>query len=212
LWKGREHTLDLGRLVPGGARLDLRQEEARRHAHHEIIRHVTQTGASALEKDALAARLAAELGIDHEHLIHKRMLHVMSSREVKELAAKGVDFQLHTHRHRTPLDRELFLREIDENRQHIRELVGYDACHFCYPSGRYRSQFLPWLREAGVESATTCDTGMAEAKTEPLLLPRIVDGGQLTPIEIEGWVSGASAFLPRRVARWWLYDEDGDFA
>jgi hypothetical protein len=53
---------------------------------------------------------------------------------------------------------------------------------------------------------------MAESRTEPLLLPRIVDGGHLTPIEIEGWVSGASAFLPRRVARWWPYGEDGDFA
>ena len=201
VWKGRERVLDLGRLVPGASAIDLRTASARQRAHQQIITHVTRTRATAQEKDALAGRLAGELGVDYEPLIQRRLLHVMSRKEVSELAGKGIDFQLHTHRHRTPLDHDLFLREIDDNRRHIRQLVGYDASHFCYPSGRYRLQFLPWLREAGVESATTCVTGMADARTEPLLLPRIVDGGQLTPIEIEGWLSGASAFLPRRISR-----------
>jgi peptidoglycan/xylan/chitin deacetylase (PgdA/CDA1 family) len=211
LWKGREKSLELGRLIPQAGAVDLRDPRKRRRAHQSIIDHVTRAGASARDKDALAARLAGELGVDYDAMIRERILHVMSRPEVIELAGKGVDFQLHTHRHRTPLNRELFLREIDDNRRHIRELLGYDASHFCYPSGMYRRQFLPWLREAGVESATTCDTGMADSHSEPLLLPRIVDGGQLSPIEIEGWLSGASAFLPRR-SRSWSYEDEGDYA
>src|SRR6185436_11655546 len=99
----------------------------------------------------------------------------MSAREISELASQGVDIQLHTHRHRTPRERELFLREIEDNRKSIRNFTGKAASHFCYPSGDYDPAFLPWLKEAGVVSATTCETGLASRQCDPLLLPRMLD-------------------------------------
>ena len=52
------------------------------------------------------------------------------------MARAGIDFQLHTHRHRTPLDRDRFVGEIRENRAVVEEMTGSnERVHFCYPSG-----------------------------------------------------------------------------
>jgi len=46
-----------------------------------------------------------------------------------------------------------------------------------------------------VISATTCDTGIADASSNPLLLPRLVDTSGRTDLEFEGWLTGASKFI-----------------
>ena len=153
---------------------------------------------SAEEKDAFAASLAAHLQVDYQGLIEQRTMHNLTADEVGKLADGGVDVQLHTHRHRTPLDRQLFLREIEDNRKSIREMSGRNPTHFCYPSGVYDLKFLPWLREAGVISATTCESGFASRSSNQLLLPRFLDNATLSPIEFESWLTGVSAALPQR--------------
>jgi peptidoglycan/xylan/chitin deacetylase (PgdA/CDA1 family) len=125
-------------------------------------------------------------------------MHNLTADEVSMLAAGGIDVQLHTHRHRTPMDHQLFLREIEDNRKSIQEMTGTAASHFCYPSGRYHRAFLPWLKEAGVVSATTCERGFASRSSDQLLLPRLLDSNTLSPIEFEGWLTGVSALLPSR--------------
>jgi peptidoglycan/xylan/chitin deacetylase (PgdA/CDA1 family) len=117
------------------------------------------------------------------------------------LAADGADIQLHTHRHRAPLDRELFLREIADNRHSIQAMTGLRPSHFCYPSGVYDLRFLPWLRESDIISATTCETGFASRSSNQLLLPRFLDNAALSSIEFESWLTGVSAALPRRRER-----------
>jgi peptidoglycan/xylan/chitin deacetylase (PgdA/CDA1 family) len=118
----------------------------------------------------------------------------MKPEEVAELARKGLDIQLHTHRHRMPRDRDLFVRELVDNRRFIREMTGSDATlrHFCYPSGDYAAEFLPWLREQDVVSATTCKSGLASPEEDPLLLPRVIDTCGLNEQEFESWLSGVS--------------------
>jgi len=96
----------------------------------------------------------------------------------RRLAAERVDIQLHTHRHRTPMDRQLFLREIEDNRKSIEQMTGKSASHF-YP-------------------ATTCELGLASRSSEQLLLPRFLDSATLSPSEFESWLTGVSAALPRR--------------
>jgi peptidoglycan/xylan/chitin deacetylase (PgdA/CDA1 family) len=123
----------------------------------------------------------------------------MTRDEAADVARDGIAVELHTHRHRTPNDHTLFLREIRENRERIEQIRGGTPRHFCYPSGIYRSEFLPWLREAGITTATTCDPGLASPRSEPLLLPRLVDTSFLSPLDVEGWMTGMSAFfLPRK--------------
>jgi len=125
----------------------------------------------------------------------------MTRDEAAEIARNGIDIELHTHRHRTPNDRALFLREIVDNRERIERIRDGVARHFCYPSGVYRPEFLPWLREAGVTTATTCDPGLASRRSDPLLLPRLVDTSFLSPLDVEGWMTGMSGFfMPRKAS------------
>lgn len=196
LWKARnaalpqrlEVTPELAIDRAGGPAAALAAIEA-----HVAARRLPVSG-----RDELAEALARALGLDYAALIERRILQLMRPAEIAAAAAQGADVQLHTHRHRTPLDRALFLREIDDNRRRLREITGREANHFCYPSGVTHPDFLPWLRERGVETATTCVPGLASAVDDPLLLPRVVDHCNLSEIEIESWMTGVSQFLIRR--------------
>ena len=198
LWKGRQEVLDLRAITGEESRLDLRDPAAQGKALAEITAFARARKLSAEEKDALLASLAAQLRVDYDALIAESIMHNVTPDEVKQLARGGIDVQLHTHRHRTPMDRQLFLREIEDNRQSIQKMTAKHAEHFCYPSGVYDLAFLPWLKESGVVSATTCETGFASRRSNPLLLPRVLDNPQLSAIEFESWLTGISAALPRR--------------
>ena len=144
------------------------------------------------------ARVAERLKIDYEDLCARRILHVMNPEEVASVAAGGIDIQLHTHRHRVSIRRERFLREIEENRACIERNSPAPLRHFCYPGGFHLPQFSGWLADGGVISSTTCEAGLASSSTDPLLLPRLVDHANLTPLEFRAWISGFASLLPRR--------------
>ncbi|MCI0336805.1 MAG: polysaccharide deacetylase family protein [Acidobacteria bacterium] len=198
IWKRRDLILDLKELTGQSVKLDLSKADARDKANVEILGFARREKLSGIEKDLLAAKLAKQLKVDYEYLLANRILHLLKPDEVRELAASGADIQLHTHRHRTPMDRQMFYQEIEDNRSSIREMTGYSGSHFCYPSGIHTPAFLPWLKEMGVISATTCDPGLASQNSDSLLLPRFVDTSLQSPIEFEGWLTGVAASLPRR--------------
>ena len=198
LWRGRSGAINLQPLTGRAESVNLATESGRATVWQALQTHVREQKLSGEEKDALAGELARSVGVDYEELCERKLLHRMTDAEAREIAAHGVDIQLHTHRHRVPQEKALLQQEIHDNRRYIRELTGQEANHLCYPSGVYHTAGLPWLREAGVISATTCDLGLAHADSNPLLLPRFLDSSTLSPIEFEGWLSGLSSFLPRR--------------
>lgn len=200
LWKGRGNPAEACRkLLEIETSIDLSTRTGRESVFTSIRAFTQEKNLSAQEKDQLLRDLARSLQVDYGAIESKRILHLMTPAEVNALLSSGiVDMELHTHRHRTPSDRGLFLREIRENRKRIEEIAGRPAFHFCYPSGVHKPEFLPWLKEEKVRSATTCEPGFATRETNPLLLPRLVDVSTLAPIEFEGWLCGASAFLPAR--------------
>lgn len=195
-WKAGGGTLD-GRPFGIEETFDLSR---RARAVEAFDRFGYQRSFSAAQKDALAAAVAERLGIDYAALRRRRILQLMSAAQLAEIARAGVDLELHTHRHRTPLDEALFIREIRDNREAIRRYSGQSASHFCYPSGVYRGEFLPWLDREGVISATTCDIGLASPATHRLLLPRLLDTPGVSQREFEGWLAGVSAWLPHRAS------------
>ncbi len=131
----------------------------------------------------------------------RRLLALMRPEELADLPRRGIDVQLHTHRHRVPEDRELFLREIRDNRRALVEcgIAEPGLNHFCYPSGVHRRQFLPWLAEAGIQAAVTGSAGLVSPQTHPFLLPRFVDTLLTSDMEFEGWTSGLRHFLRRPI-------------
>ena len=198
LWKGRNATLDLRAITGQEGRFELSSSATRNTVCNYLVEFSEQQKLTIEEQDALTAKLAHQLKLDYEALCAKRILHLLAPEEVGQLAAEGVDSQLHTHRHYSPLNRGLFYREIEENRNSIQGMTGSSATHFCYPSGTFGAAFLPWLEDLNVCSATTCEPGLAARDSHRLLLPRLVDHTLLSPIEFEGWLTGASAVFPRR--------------
>lgn len=198
LWKGRNGQLDFRETTGQELSVDLSDDGRRAAAVTSLREFAREQGLSAEEKDSMVASIAARLKIDYDALCARRLLRILSPDEVKLLAAEGVDIQLHTHRHRVPHERSLFLREINDNRNSIQKMTDSLPSHFCYPSGVYDRAFLPWLEDAGIVSATTCDVGFASRQSHPLMLPRLLDTSGLSDIEFQGWLSGVSAVLPRR--------------
>jgi len=195
MWKARgQGAVDLKELgVPQA--VALASAEARQVAVDQLVAWADGQNISGTQKNDIAARLARRLNIDYKSLVARRILQLMNQTEVRQLAEAGVDFQLHTHRHRMPLSEELFRREISENREQISQATAGAGRHFCYPSGAYRPEFFNWLMAEDIVSATTCDTGIATPQSNPLLLPRLVDTSGRTDLEFESWVTGIGHFL-----------------
>jgi len=190
MWKVRNRgTADLSEFGVSH-RLALASAEARQAATTEIVQWAERQHLTGQQKDEVAAALARRLGIDYPELCAKRILQLMNREEVKQLSEAGIDFQLHTHRHRAPLEEELFRREIRDNRDWIESATGGVGKHFCYPSGVYRPEFLPWLAAEQIISATTCESGLATRSDNPLLLPRLVDTTGRSDLEFESWANG----------------------
>lgn len=198
LWKSRDKVIADGSMVGIPGPLDVRTEKSRVRIVRNLIENSDRENRTGSQKDEIAARLAALLGVDYGALKAKRILQLMNEGELREIASEGIDLQLHTHRHRTPEDEFLFRREIRDNRSVLEQLDLPKPVHFCYPSGVYRQSFLPWLRKEDVSSATTCDAGLAESASDPLLLPRYVDHHLRAQIEFESWIAGIGSFLALR--------------
>jgi peptidoglycan/xylan/chitin deacetylase (PgdA/CDA1 family) len=140
-------------------------------------------------------KVARTLEVDWQEVLRSRILHLMTTDEVAAVALAGADVQLHTHRHRTPRDEATFRFEITENRRVIEQLTQRSATHFCYPSGDYDPVYFPWLRDMGVQSATTCETGLATNSDNPLLLPRYIDTMGQSELMFRSWLAGTGQLL-----------------
>lgn len=197
LWKARGKQVRWPEVFGTGDAIELagRGMDAARRRMRD---HPDERGLSGAGKDALLCQLAERLGIDYESILQRRLLHIMSLDEARELAARGVDFQLHTHCHRVSLDKESLALDIRRNRECLLRIQSAEPVHFCYPSGVCRREFLPWFREWNIASATTCRLGLASRRSDPLLLPRLLDGGGVTEEEFVGWLSGFAALFPSR--------------
>ena len=200
IWKGRNSGADLAPLCESPVPLPVAGDADRKRTRKALHDFATARKLSAAEKNAFVTRVAASLGVDYDDIMARDVMAIMTPDAVRGLPADLVDVQLHTHRHRTPRDAALFAREIEDNAAEIRTLRGEDATldHFCYPSGVYYGEFLPWLREQGVRYATTCLPDLATRDTEPLLIPRFVDAMTQPAVVFEAWASGFAALMPRR--------------
>lgn len=140
--------------------------------------------------------LATALGVDLASTVVPEAFRLMTPEEARRLPALGVEIGLHTHRHRFPVDDlEVCRREIEDNKRFLRDEVGVDATHFCYPSGVYSNRQWEVLSQCGVLSATTCDTGMVRATDSPFGLKRFLDGESVDDIEFEAELSGFAELL-----------------
>lgn len=196
LWKGRHRQqLEWPEVFAATVALD---EPGREQAAAAIKQFALSRKFSGLQKDELLARLAERVGVDYQDLCRRRVLHLITPEEAKDLAARGVDLQYHTHRHRVYRSRARMFQELQDNRQRLIQYTPHEPRHFCYTGGFYLPEYVGYLKEYGILSATTCNGGMCTAQTNPLLLPRLVDTPGLTDLEFRAWLTGTAEWLPMR--------------
>ena len=201
LWKSPQQTFD-GRDIPGlGEQYPLGTVDERQQIAQRVIDALLRADSSEARRDDVARLVTERAGLDYVALRDSRLLTLLRPEELQALAADGIDFQLHTHMHRSPEDPQDFVRDVLLNQERLQAMTGSRGTHFCYPSGNYRHGYFAALREHGIESATTCDPGLATPDTDPLLLPRFVDTDEVSPVVFESWVTGLAARLPRRTRR-----------
>ena len=201
LWQRRDRVLD-GRGIPGlgDAAYRLNDEKERDRIVSGVNSALARLQYTKTAKDELVRSIAERLDVAFDDLLARRVLTLLNPSEVASLAGQGVDFQLHTHRHRSPNDGPLLVREIRDNRERIEAMTGRPAIHFCWPSGVYWREQLDTLSAEGVTTATTCDPALATRATHPLLLPRFVDTSMIDETTFTSWLNGPAAWMSHRSA------------
>ena len=195
LWKGRGRPLQLDEPA---LNVRLESENERLAAFWRIYQTAKNCGWTAATKEEFLVHLSERLGVDYGDIREKRILRMISPEEAARMYAEGLDLQLHTHRHRVPYDAPRPSNEIRDNMRVIEGVGARRPVHFCYPSGSYVPELEGWLRENGVVSGATCETGLVQRRTNQYFLPRIIDQESFEPVEFKSWLSGLSSWLTRR--------------
>ncbi len=173
---------------------NLRDREGRARALSALIEYIDTCAPQA--RPPLARKIVDRLGIDWAELEKTKMFYLMDAAEIRALDAAGIDVQLHTHRHRLPIDdRSIVEREIQDNRRDLEQLVTAPLDHLAYPKGEYDPCQFGWLDGVGIKSATTCHPGINYADTQRLELYRFLDGENVSDIEFEAELTGMATIL-----------------
>jgi peptidoglycan/xylan/chitin deacetylase (PgdA/CDA1 family) len=148
-------------------------------------------------------RFGASLGIGEEWL-ERRQFEIMSPGEFAEARARGLDVQLHTHRHIDVAAKVSALpRELAENRAALAEVADpQDLVHFCYPSGSFHPRAPALLAASAIRSATLTEEGLNAPGIDPLTLRRFLDGRRIGDATFDAYLSGVLHLLaPLRALR-----------
>lgn len=148
--------------------------------------------------DRLAAVRAfgAGLGVAEDWL-ERRQFHNMTALDLADAQARGLDIQLHTHRHIDVTSRidELDV-EIADNHAFLQTATGAaHFAHFCYPGGGYHDRAGQMLTQTGIRSATLCDEGINPPGTNPHALRRLLDGRDVCDATFDAYLSGTLHYL-----------------
>ena len=189
IWKtARRHV----RLETGHACLDGEYDLSAK-PHAVAIRWIASANQQLTwaERQKALESIATSLGFDPADVLRDERFRIMSSEEITRASSRGLDVQLHTHRHTLPDASEAEMRtEVEENKEIVERLKGTECRHFCYPSGLHSARQPEWLAAMGLASSTTCDIGMNGPETHPHRLRRILDRETWSTLEFEAAMCG----------------------
>lgn len=196
-WKTGKSSCDLAGLgLPTAGVVRLTDPAAKARVLADIVEH-GETRCTEDERSTLARVLAERLDIDYDRVVRDRLFNLVTTEEIRELVAAGVDVQAHTHRHQFPENEAIAQKELADNRALLEPLTGRHLEHFCYPSGFWSERHWPWLSSAGFKTATTCEPGFNYPETPPLALRRFLDGEHISDLEFEAEMCGFKELLRR---------------
>jgi peptidoglycan/xylan/chitin deacetylase (PgdA/CDA1 family) len=194
-WKSGQTRFDVGQVNQAWRRrLGLTDGKAMDATMWEIIVRA-ESSLTEEERQRLCIDLGNVLGVDFAEVKRKRLFSLFHPSEIVELARRGFDVQLHTHRHLFPVDAVGASKEIYDNQECLQSITGRFAEHFCYPSGVWSKQHWHILQDANVASATTCEPGLNSKSTSVFALRRIMESGSISGLRFDSELSGFAAVL-----------------
>jgi peptidoglycan/xylan/chitin deacetylase (PgdA/CDA1 family) len=153
------------------------------------------------ERLQLLRQLGSLINVDYDEVSSSRKMGLINVEELRQLLLMNVDIQMHTHRHNFPIDLTVAKDELEKNREKVDPLLSVPMRHFCYPSGLWSETQQSLLESQGIESATTCLPGLMNDKINLYLIPRFLDGANISQIEYESELAGFSEFC-RKFKLW----------
>ena len=196
-WKTSKRVVDLSEIgIPAlvGTTVDISNSE-KRLLFEEIIKDYGIIECDEPTRCAISEKLGECLGVDYKEISESRVLSLINNHEAVQMEADDIDIQLHTHRHNFPNDYYEASRELSDNKAAIEPVLGKRLRHFCYPYGIWSREHWKALKDARVETATTCDPGLVYVHTPKYALKRIVDSSLFSQIEFEAKMCGYVEFV-----------------
>lgn len=198
-WKTQKDRVDLSGLgIEPYREVSLADGKQKETIMWDIIRH-GESRCSEEQRSVIGRAIGDLLAIDYEMIVKNRGVGLLTREETLELERDGVNVELHTHRHRFPVDEPLARKEIVDNREILEDWIRRPLKHLCYPDGLWDKRQFPWLEALGVESALTCGGGLNYKDTPRFALRRMLDSEIRSSIEFEAELSGYIELL--RIAR-----------
>jgi peptidoglycan/xylan/chitin deacetylase (PgdA/CDA1 family) len=159
--------------------------------HRSLISAAERAFPALRDRQRILPAIAAALAMDLGEVLRGERFRLLTAAQIRELAARGFDVELHTHSHKLPTESfELMAAEVDTNRTELESLLGSKPSHFCFPSGQYSLDQSVWLERLGIASATTCDPGLNPPGSPVMLLRRYLDSDGEADIAFEAEVTG----------------------
>ena len=198
LWKTQQTGFDMAWPTGSALRHFPLETNSQRQATCDTLTAWGHGADTEAERVVLWQELARATGTEADAERVSDAFRLLSPDEAKRIQSLGVEIALHTHRHRFPAERpDVCRQELQDNRDYLERELGVQSAHFCYPSGVYSPEQFSVLAEAGIISATTCDTGLVRRGDSYYDLARFLDGESVADIEFEAEVSGFAELLRR---------------
>jgi peptidoglycan/xylan/chitin deacetylase (PgdA/CDA1 family) len=101
-------------------------------------------------------------------------LKIVSKKMVIELNKLGVEIGAHTMDHvkLAQVERANAIRQIQESKEILEQLLGQNICSFSYPHGQFNANIIKIVNEVGFENALTCISNSAEEANSIFEIPR----------------------------------------
>jgi peptidoglycan/xylan/chitin deacetylase (PgdA/CDA1 family) len=136
---------------------------------------IREHGFSAIQflvANRLGQRNEWDLGLD------RTMERLMDRTQVQEWLSLGFEIGAHTltHARLTAIPVPEAKNEITGSKKKLEDLFGVQVKHFAYPYGDYNDAIVDLVKEAGFETACTCDPLVVRHGVDPFRLGRFFTG------------------------------------
>lgn len=131
---------------------------------------------------------------------------VMDWDGLRKIASAGLAIGSHamSHERLTTLEPSAAKSEIVESREVLEDRLGTGIEDFSYPSGKYNTEIVGYVQDAGYKRAVTVNETPMDISGDPFTLPRVGVFASTTEAQFRAKLSGAGYYYNQAKERVWM--------